>query len=50
MEQLTGVHRRNNVWEEQGLDPTTHKRELQRTSFGIRHRIVCTQDVVFKNA
>ena len=33
MEQLTGVHRRNNVWEEQGLDPTTHKRELQRTSF-----------------
>ena len=33
MEQLTGVHRRNNVWEEKGLDPTTHKRELQRTSF-----------------
>ena len=33
MEQLTGVHRRNNVWEEQGLDPITHKRELQRTSF-----------------
>lgn len=33
MEQLSGVHRRNNVWEEKGLDPTTHKRELQRTSF-----------------
>lgn len=33
MEQLTGVHKRNNIWEEKGLDPTTHKRELQRTSF-----------------
>jgi len=33
MEQLTGVHRRNNVWLEKGLDPETAKRELQRTSF-----------------
>jgi len=31
MEQLTGVHRRNNVWEEQSLDPTQHLRELQRS-------------------
>jgi hypothetical protein len=33
MEQLTGIHRRNNVWAEKGLDPVTAKRELQRTSF-----------------
>jgi alpha-ketoglutarate-dependent taurine dioxygenase len=33
MEQLSGVHRRNNVWLENGLDPETAKRELQRTSF-----------------
>jgi len=33
MEQLTGVHRRNNVWSENNLDPTEAKRELQRTSF-----------------
>lgn len=38
MEQLTGVHRRNNVWEEKGLDPTTHKRELQRTSFWYKKK------------
>ena len=33
MDQLSGVHRRNNVWKEQGLDPKTAHRELQRTSF-----------------
>lgn len=33
MDQLSGVHKRNNVWEEFNLDPNHTIRELQRTSF-----------------
>lgn len=32
-DQFTGVHRRNNVWQEQGLDPETTLRYLERTAF-----------------
>lgn len=40
MEQLSGVHRRNNVWQEQDLDPDAEKnpRELQRTAFWYKKK------------